>query len=62
MKDMDYGTFYQYDHDTPNCFSGQNYFPEKVKRQKFYKPKPRGFEREMEKRVDYFNKLRSKIT
>lgn len=61
MKDMEYGTFYEYDHETPNCFSGQNYFPEKIGRQTYYKPQPRGFEREMEKRVRYFNKLRAKL-
>lgn len=61
MKEMDYGTFYQYDHDTPNCFSGQNYFPEKMRRENYYKPNPRGFEREMEKRVHYFDKLRDKL-
>jgi putative ATPase len=60
MKDMGYGDFYQYDHDIPNCFSGQNYFPEKIGRQKYYKPQPRGFEREMEKRIAYFEKLRHK--
>lgn len=61
MKDMDYGTFYEYDHNTPNCFSGQNYFPEKINRQSYYQPQPRGFEREMIKRINYFNTLRNKI-
>lgn len=58
MKEMGYGKDYQYDHDTPLGFSGQNYFPEEMKREKFYHPVERGFEREMKKRIDYFEKLR----
>jgi len=58
MKGLGYGQGYQYDHDTELCFSGQNYFPEGVEREEFYQPVKRGFEREMKKRKDYFNKLR----
>jgi putative ATPase len=61
MKEMGYGKGYQYDHDTPLAFSGQNYFPEELDRQKFYHPKEYGFEREMGKRIDYFNKLRERL-
>lgn len=61
MKDMGYGKNYQYDHDTPLAFSGQNYFPDGVERQEFYIPKTHGFEREMTKRVEYFKKLREKL-
>lgn len=60
MKEIGYGKGYQYDHETEAGFSGQNYFPEEMKRQVFYKPVERGFEREMKKRVDYFNSLRKK--
>lgn len=61
MKEAGYGKGYQYDHETPLAFSGQDYFPEETGRQEFYQPKPHGFEREMLKRVDYFNKLREKL-
>jgi putative ATPase len=55
-----YGEGYVYDHDTPEGFSGQEYFPEKIGRQRFYEPVERGFEREIKKRLDYFSRLRSK--
>lgn len=58
MKKMGYGAGYQYDHDLPTGFSGQDYFPADLGRQEFYVPVERGFEREMKKRIDYFNRLR----
>ena len=58
MKDLGYGDGYVYDHDTQETFSGQNYFPEELERQKFYRPVERGFEREIKKRLDYWSKLR----
>lgn len=58
MKDMGYGKDYQYDHDAKDGFSGQNYFPDDLAREQFYKPVNRGFEREINKRLDYWNKLR----
>jgi putative ATPase len=58
MKEFGYGKDYLYDHDQPDAFSGQNYFPESVQRQDFYKPIERGFEREMKKRLDFFDKRR----
>ncbi len=58
MKEMGYGTGYIYDHDIPEGFSGQNYFPDGMERPSFYTPKERGQEREMKKRHDYFEKLR----
>ncbi|MBS0626426.1 MAG: replication-associated recombination protein A [Verrucomicrobia bacterium] len=60
MKEMGYGHGYQYDHDTPRGFSGQEYFPEKLGRKSYYHPVERGFEREMSKRLEYFNQLRKK--
>ncbi|HTV68120.1 MAG TPA: replication-associated recombination protein A [Rhizobiaceae bacterium] len=59
MKSENYGAGYQYDHDEPDAFSGQDYFPEKMGRQTFYDPPDRGFEREIRKRLDYWNKLRA---
>ncbi|MBB65633.1 MAG: AAA family ATPase [Waddliaceae bacterium] len=58
MKEMGYGKGYQYDHDCLHAFSGQNYFPDNIPRQSFYHPVERGFEREMRKRLDYFQHLR----
>jgi putative ATPase len=58
MKDLGYGTGYVYDHDTGEGFSGQNYFPDGMKRQEFYRPVDRGFEREIRKRLDYWARLR----
>ena len=60
MKDIGYGNGYIYDHDTPEGFSGQNYFPDGMARKEFYKPVERGFEREVLKRIEYWEKLRSK--
>jgi len=60
MKDLGYGKGYQYDHDAPGGFSGQNYFPEELPRQRFYDPVPRGFEREIRRRLDYWDKLRAR--
>lgn len=59
MKEMGYGNGYLYDHDAPQGFSGQDYFPPTLGRQSFYHPVERGFEREMKKRIDYFCKLRA---
>lgn len=61
MKELDYGKGYQYDHDTPHGFSGQNYFPDGIERPQIYTPVERGFERDLIKRIDYFKKLRDKI-
>jgi putative ATPase len=58
MKDEGYGSGYDYDHDAPDAFSGQDYFPEELGRQTFYDPPERGFEREIRKRLDYWAKLR----
>ena len=58
MKSEGYGAGYDYDHDAPEAFSGQDYFPEALGRQKFYDPPERGFEREIRKRLEYWAKLR----
>jgi len=58
MKGEGYGEGYEYDHDAPEAFSGQNYFPDALGRQRFYDPPERGFEREIRKRLEYWAKLR----
>ena len=60
MKDQGYGAGYEYDHDSADGFSGQNYFPEKIDRLSAYQPVERGFERELKKRISYFKNLREK--
>ncbi len=61
MKNLGYNAGYIYDPDTANGFSGQNCFPESLGRQKFYEPVERGFEREIKKRLDYWESLREKM-
>lgn len=60
MKHQGYGKGYEYDHDAEDGFSGQNYFPDKMERQSYYRPVQKGFEREMEKRLSFFKNLRQK--
>jgi putative ATPase len=61
MEEEGYGGGYRYDHDEPDAFSGQNYFPDEMRaRPQFYDPPERGFEREIRKRLDYWAKLREK--
>ena len=60
MRDQGYGAGYVYDHESEDGFSGQNYFPEGMKRGVYYQPAERGYERELKKRLDYFIKLRAK--
>ena len=60
MADQGYGAEYAYDHNAEDGFSGQNYFPETMDRTKIYDPVERGFERDLRKRVEYFDKLRTK--
>ena len=59
MKELGYNDGYVYDQDLEDGFSGQNYFPEEMGRRRFYHPVDRGFEREIKKRIDYFDKLRA---
>jgi putative ATPase len=55
MKELKYGEGYVYDHDAENAFSGDNFFPDELPRKKFYCPVERGFEREIKKRVDWWD-------
>lgn len=61
MKELGYNKGYMYDHDTADGFSGQDYFPEKMGRKQFYKPVERGFEREISRRLAYWQKLRDEL-
>ncbi len=60
MRDLGYGDGYEYDHDAEEAFSGQNYFPDGMARKRFYRPGERGFEREVAKRLAYWDELRKK--
>jgi putative ATPase len=60
MRELGYAKGYQYDHDTAEGFSGQDYFPPGMARQAFYQPTDRGFEKEVAKRLEYWAKLRGK--
>jgi len=60
MKELGYGKDYAYDHDAQEAFSGQNYFPDGMERRSYYEPVERGFEREVKKRLEYWQKLREK--
>jgi len=60
MRKLGYGKGYVYDHATEEGFSGQNYFPDGVARRNFYRPGERGFEREIGKRLEYWDKLRQR--
>lgn len=60
MKNLGYGAGYNYDYTAQNAFSGQNYFPDSLPRRTYYQPAERGFEREILKRLEYWEKLRAK--
>ncbi|MCP4933962.1 MAG: replication-associated recombination protein A [bacterium] len=60
MKHEGYGEGYEYDHSCEHGFSGQDYFPEGYTRQNYYRPVERGYEREVQKRLDYWDGLRKK--
>jgi len=60
MKEIGYGKDYVYDPEAEDGFSGQNYFPDDMKRREFYKPDGKGFEAELKKRMEYWKDLRKK--
>jgi putative ATPase len=60
MRQLGYGRNYVYDHATEEGFSGQNYFPDELERRALYRPGGRGFEREIKKRLEYWDKLRQR--
>ena len=59
MKQLGYHEGYEYDPDCEDGFSGANYFPDGMHRVKLYYPVDRGYEREIKKRIEYFDKLRA---
>lgn len=59
MKKEGYSKGYQYDHHSLHAFSGQNYFPKEMPSKEYYTPNPRGFERELIKRIDFFKRLKN---
>jgi putative ATPase len=60
MREQDYGAGYAYDHDAPDAFSGQHYFPEGMERETFYRPTDRGFEREVKQRLEAWARRRER--
>jgi putative ATPase len=62
MEKQGFSKGYLWDHDEPDAFSGQEYFPDTVKDRVYYTPVERGFERELQKRLQYFLKLKEKRT
>jgi putative ATPase len=60
MKDLGYGKGYAYDHDAEEGFSGQDYFPDEMERQTFYRPKGEGAEARIKERLDRWAQLRAK--
>lgn len=60
MEELGYSKGYNYDHDADDGFSGQDYFPEEMQRETYYQPVERGFERDIQKRLEYWDKLRAK--
>jgi putative ATPase len=62
MRKLGYGEGYRYDHDEPDAFSGQDYWPERLGRQRFYAPTDRGFERRIAERLEWWDAARRKRT
>ena len=60
LRELGYGEGYEYDHEAPESFSGQNYFPDGMARETYYNPPDRGFEREIKKRLEYWSRLRAR--
>ena len=58
MKQLGYGAGYQYDHDAEEGFSGQDYFPDGMARERFYVPTDRGAEKEIGRRLEIWSRLR----
>jgi putative ATPase len=61
MKDIGYGAGYEYDHEAQDGFSGANYWPEEMEPQRYYSPAERGFEREVAKRMEWWEKKRQEL-
>ncbi len=61
MKDIGYGAGYAYDHEAEDGFSGADYWPEGMTAQQYYRPVERGFEREVLKRLEWWDKKRREL-
>jgi putative ATPase len=61
MKSLGYGKGYQYDPDTPEGFSGANFFPDEMERRVFYKPKGEGHEEKIKARLDRWAEMRARM-
>jgi putative ATPase len=59
MRDIGYGKDYRYDHDAPDGFSGDNYWPEGMEPQTFYRPSDRGFEKRVAERLAWWEERRA---
>jgi putative ATPase len=59
MKQLGYGKDYQYDHDAPDGFSGQDFLPGELRGHAYYEPGPFGFEKDIKRRMDYWDRLRA---
>ena len=59
MKDLGYGRGYGYDHDAPDAFSGDNYWPDEMQAEVYYQPVDRGFEQRITERLAYWDNLRA---
>jgi putative ATPase len=58
MRELGYGKNYAYDHDAPDTFSGQSYWPEEMSPQVYYRPSDRGFEKRLAERLAWWNDMR----
>lgn len=61
MRDQGYGKGYAYDHDAPEAFSGQSYWPEEMAPQTYYRPTDRGFEKRLAERLEWWNERRRQL-
>lgn len=59
-KRRNVGEGYRYDHDSPDAYSGQDHLPEALRGTVFWEPVERGFERELKKRLDWFEARRER--
>jgi putative ATPase len=58
MKELGYGSGYQYAHDSPTGYLPQEYLPERLKGTRFYEPGEMGFEKRIRERLEWWEKHR----
>jgi putative ATPase len=61
MKELEYGKGYQYDHDHPDHYAGQEYLPEKLRGRRYYFPSSFGFEKEIARRLDWWRRRKGQM-